>query len=235
MSALSASMRLDVRLQSRSRLYWIGLVVAVLLGLLVRFLVPAEAIGRGLAAFYILGLGGTTFMFGASMLLLERGERTIDALRVSTIRTRDYLWSKALTLTVFATVESLVVYAIAARGVQTNFILLFLGVLVLGLLYTWLGLGLAAPHTAVTTFLVPQGVVVSLVLQLPFLSLLGIGPPELWMLIPSMAPMLLLVGAFEALTPGQWVYAVFMSAASLAGTWGFATRQFRQHIRFVEN
>lgn len=234
MSRLAATLRLDVRLQARSHLYTIGLFVAVALGLLVRFLIPAEHIGRGLAAFYLLGLGGTTFMYGASMLLLEKGEHTLEALRTSMITTFDYVASKALTLTAFAAIESAIVYAIAARGAETQFLWLFLGMVVLGGFYTLVGLAIAAAYDAVTTFLLPTGAFVAMVLQFPFLSLLNIGPDWLWYAIPTQAPLLLFVAAFEPLAPWQWAYVAGMSIVMLAGAWGFCAHRFRTWIRLPE-
>jgi len=229
---LAASLQLDVRIQARSQLYVMGVIVAVALGLLVRFLVPQEHVGRGLAAFYVMGLGGTTFMFGASMLLLEKSEGTLQALRTSMITTSDYVLSKALTLTAFALVESAIIYAIAARGVATNLGWLVLGIAVLGIFYTWVGLALASAHQAVTSFLLPTGTLVAMVLQLPFLSLLDVGPTWLWYLIPTQAPLLVLQAAFEPLEPWQWGYAAAMSAAMLGGSWWFCHRRFRKHIGF---
>lgn len=233
-SRLAATMRLDVKLQARNNLYGIGVFVAVMMGLMVRFLVPVDYVGRGLTAFYVLGLGATTFMFGASMLLLEKGERTLEALRTSMIRTSDYVLSKAVTLTAFAAVESLIVYAIAARGVDTNFGLLLLGMVVLGVFYTFVGLGLSASYDAVTTFLLPTGALVAMVLQFPFFSLLGIGPDALWYAIPTMAPLLILQAAFEPISQGQWLYAAGMSAASIAAAYAFCHARFRTWIRFPE-
>ncbi len=232
MSRFVATLQQDLRLQSRNQLYVIGIGVAVVLGLMVRYLVPAEHVGRGLAAFYLLGLGGTTYMFGASMLLLEKGERTLEALRVTGIRTRDYVGSKALTLTAFAIVESAIVYLIAARGVPTDFGLLLLGAAVLGVFYTLVGVGIAAGYEVVTQFLLPVGTLVAMVLQLPFLSLLGVGPGWLWYLIPTQAPLLLLQGAFEPLAPWQWAYAAVVSTGMVLGAAVFCARRFRVHLRF---
>lgn len=234
MSRLLAAVQLDMKLQSRNRLYVIGVSMAVMLGLMVRFLIPAEHVGRGLAAFYVLGLGGTTFMFGASMLLLEKGDHTLQALRTSMITTSDYVGSKVLTLTAFAMVESLIVFAVAARGVATHFGWLLLGMAILGAFYTLVGLGLSSRYEAVTRFLLPTGAIVAMILQLPFLYLIGVGPTWLWTLIPTMAPLLLLQAAFEPIAPWQWVYAATMSVAMLAGAWWFCRHQFRRWIRLPE-
>jgi fluoroquinolone transport system permease protein len=233
-SRLTATMALDIKIQARSKLYALGIGVALAMGLMVRFLVPTAHIGRGLAAFYVLGLGGTTYMFGASMLLLDRADGTLEALRCSMITTSDYVLSKALTLTGFALVESVIVYAIAARGVDTDFVVLFVGAVVLGVLYSLLGLALAAPHRALTTFLLPWGTFWAMVLQLPFLSLIGVGPDLLWYAIPTQAPLLILQGAFEPLEPWQWAYAVGTSLGSIGAAWWFVRRRFRAHVRLPE-
>lgn len=234
MSALAQTLRLNVQLQARSRLYAIGVGVAVLMGVMLRYLIPPEYVGRGLAAFYVLGVGGTTFMFGASMLLLEKAEGTLAALRTSRLTTRDYVLAKALTLTGFSLVESAIVYAIAAIGVPTHFGWLVLGATVLGLFYTLVGLALAAGYRAVTTFLLPTGAIVASVLQLPFLSLVSIGPDWLWYLIPTRAPLLLIQGAFEPLETGQWAYALGMSAVMLAGAAYYCRSRFHRHIRLAD-
>jgi len=232
MSRIAASIGLDVRLQARSRLYVIGVVVAVFMGVMVRFLVPIEHVGRGLTAFYILGLGSTTFMFGAAMLLLEKSEHTLQALRTSPLSPAEYVTSKALTLTAFSLVESAIIFAIAARGVPVNPALLVLGIGVLGVMSTLVGLGLAAAHDAVTSFLLPSGALVGMVAQLPFLTLIGFDTIVLWYLIPTQAPLLLIQAAFEPLAPWQWAYAAGMSAVGIGVAWWFCARRFRVHLGF---
>ena len=234
MSRLTSSLQLDVRVQARSRLYAIGVFAAVAGGLMVRFLVPEDHVGRGLAAVYLLATGGTTFMFGGSLLLLEKSERTLQALRTSMVTTSDYVLSKALTLTAFALVESMILYVMAARGVPTRFVWLVVGIGVLGVFYTLTGLAVAASHEAVTSFLLPSGTLVAMVLQLPFLSLLDVGPVWLWYLIPTQAPLLLLQAAFEELEPWQQLYAGGMSVAMLSGAWWYCGRRFRTFVRFPE-
>jgi fluoroquinolone transport system permease protein len=230
---LRAALGLDVRLQARSRLYHIGLFVAVVMGLAVRFYVPERALGRGLAVFYLAGIGGTTYMFGASVVLLEKSERTLAALRVSTITSREYLASKVLTLASFAAVESAVVLVLAAPGSSLSPAPLLAGVLVLGVLYTLIGVGQVASYDSVTTFIFPGVLVVSLVLQLPFLYLIGVEPSLPFYLVPTQAPVLLMLGAFEPLAAWQWTYAAVVSALSIAGACWFAFARFRTHIRLA--
>lgn len=230
MRRLRATLLLDTKVQAKSQLYTIGIGVAVLMGLMVRFLVPVEHVGRGFAAFILLGIGGTTYTFGASMLLLEREAGVLSALRVTPLTTRDYLLSKSFTLTTFALVETAIVYGISARGVATWFPALLLGGAVLGVFYSLVGLGLAAGYDVITRFLLPMGATVAMVLQFPFLQLIGIGDWWMWAVVPSTAPLLLIQAAFEPLTTIQWVYALSMSVVMLVGAWAYCTYRFRVHV-----
>ncbi len=234
MSHLSAAVSLDVRLQARNSLYVIGAVVALAFGIAVRFLVPVDVTGRVLSAFYLVAVGGTTYMFGASMVLLEKSERTMEALRTSPLTARDYIASKALTLSAFALVEAAIVVVVAGRGAIESPVPLLVGVLVLGVCYTLVGIGQVAPYQSVTSFLFPGAVVVSLVLQLPIFHVAGIGPNLLWYAVPTQAPLLLIMGAFEPLSRGQWFYAIGVSVAALWASYAFASARFRAHIGFSE-
>lgn len=215
MKRLRKTIALDIKLQAKSNLYAIGIGVAALLGMVLRALVPVQQSGRGLVAFFGLGIGGTTFMFAASMLLLEKSEHTLDALRVSMLRASDYVLSKVITLVGFALLECLMVFALAHRGVDVQFVVLVLGCVVLGAMYTLLGLALVAPFRSVTRFLLPTGTLAAMIAQIPVLALVNLGADDLWWWIPSHAPLLLLRGAFEPLSSVQWAYATGVSAVSI--------------------
>lgn len=231
MSALLATLRVDLRLQARNRLYAIGLAVAVAMGLLVRALVPEAYAGRTLAGLYVAAVGGTTGMFGAAMVLLARSDQTLAALRVTQLGTVRYAVSKAVTLTGFSFVESMIVYGIAAHDVPTRLPLLVLGLLLLGLLFTLFGIGLAAPFDSITRFLLPTATFAGLAMQLPILWLVGVGNWAAWGMIPTNPALVLLVGAFEPLSTAQWVYAGLGSALALALAWAFCLHRFRAHVR----
>lgn len=229
--SLTATMRLDVRLQSRSRLYTIGIGVAVLFGVLGKFLFADADTGRVLTGFYLLGVGSTTYIFGASLVLLEKSQGTLQALRASPLTASAYIGSKVLTLTTFALVESAIVYAIAFPDAAANFAILVLGVASLGALYALIGLGQVAPHDSVTSFLMPGAMLVGSVVQLPILYLLDVGPSTVWYLVPTQAPLLLMLGAFEHLEAWQWAYALAMTVVAMGVARWWALRRF---ARFIE-
>ncbi|TPV96996.1 MAG: hypothetical protein B7733_01900 [Myxococcales bacterium FL481] len=234
MNRLRSVIRLDVLQQSRAKLYGAGVPVAVVFGLVLRFLVPEAYLPRLIPIFYITVLGGTTFMFGAAMLLVDKSTGTLQALRTSMITTWDYILSKAITLSLFALVESIIVYLIAAPGLARSPGWLGVGLLMLGGFYTFMGLGLAASHRSIQSFLFPVGALVAMVLQLPFLSVLELGPDAVWFLIPSRAPLLFMQAGFVPLSGGQWAYAIGIGVLSVVASAIFCYRRFAAHIAFPE-
>ena len=228
MSRFASALQLDVRLQARSRLYAIGIAVAILMGVAGRFIFQPESAGLILPIFYLLGIGGTTFMFGSSMLLLEKSQGTLEALRVSPLTAAEYLRSKAATLTTFALAESAIVFAIVYRGGEISPVVLVAGLVVLGLSYTYIGIGLASSFDSVTGFLFPSATVVSVILQLPFLGALDIGPSWLWAMIPSAAPLALMRAAFGA--DISWSYAIGVSILLVVASVLYAHARFERYV-----
>ncbi len=233
MSPLAASIRLDMRLQSRTRLYAIGIFVAILMGLLGRYLVTDEYAGRILVLFYFGGLGGTTYMFAAAMVLLEKSDGTLQALRTTPLQTTTYLFSKVLTLTGFAALESAIVYAIGFYGSGVHPVPLFIGIVTLGTLYTLLGMGQVASHDSVTSFLFPGAAAVSLALQLPLLYLLMPQLAPVW-LHPTHGSLLLFLGASESMSAWHWAFAVGTPWLWIALAYRWTLKRFADHIGLQE-
>lgn len=234
MKLLIATLILDVQLQARSKLYVIGIAVAILLGLAGRFFVPEDYAGRVMAAFYLTGIGGTTYFFGASLVLFEKSQGTLQAIRVTPLTALTYIASKVITLSSFALLESVIIYLIAFLGVSINPLPMIFGVLSLGVVYTLVGLGQVASYDSVTAFLFPGAAFVSGILGLPVLYLINVALPFIW-LIPTQSSLLLMLGATETLPSWQWFYAITVSLTSivLASLW--ARSQFTNIIGFQED
>lgn len=205
---LSAYLGLDVRLQARYRLYVFGIAVAMLLGALAKASIPARAWPEAWAALAVLGMGGTTFLFGAGMLLLEGREKTLLALRVTPSSPLPYLGAKVLSLGGFATLESAILFGLLS-GPSVSLLPAALGLAFLAAVTTLVGVGLAAGHDAITRFLFPGGALVAVVLQLPLVPFLGWGPHWPWVWIPSYPAAALLWGA---VTDWSWSHLVGMTA-----------------------
>jgi len=234
MSTLFATLKLDVRLQTRSKLYAIGIFVALLMGLAGRYIVHPDYAGRVLAVFYLVGIGSTTYFFAAALVLLEKSEGTLQALRTTPLTSTAYILSKVITLTSFALLESAIVYAVAFVGVPFNPTPMIFGVVFLGVIYTLVGLGQVASHDSVTGFLFPNAVVVTLIMELPMFYVIS-GPDPIWYLIPTHGSLLLMLGATESLALWQWTYAVAVSLVSIVVAFWWAKRRFTRSIGLQES
>ena len=76
---LLATARLDIKVQVRANLYVIAVGVAVLMGGVARFLIPAESLPTLLPVFYLLAIGGTAYFFVGGMVIFEKDEHTLAA------------------------------------------------------------------------------------------------------------------------------------------------------------
>ena len=235
MKRLVSTVLLDVKVQSRNKLYVIGIAVALVVGLSVGQLFETDTIRIILPVLFLGSLGGTTYMFVAGMVLFEKSERTNDALLVTPLRRRDYILSKTITLTAFATVESVIVL-VTAFGVRGfNVAVLAAGILSMGALFTLIGLAQVVRYHSVTEFLVPGAIVVNVIMELPVFHILNIFPSPLWYLIPTQAQVLLMKGALQPIPTWEWVYAIGYTIAALPAAYILADRQVSKYLLGVTN
>lgn len=229
MNRLLSTTRLDMTVQRRNNLYSISIGLAILIGLIMRLLIPAESLAAVLPLFYLFAIGGTAHIFVAGMVILEKGERTLAAQIVSPLRVDEYLLAKALSLLVVVLLESTIVLVLATGFAGYNPLPLYAGVFLMSLGMTFGGFTQAARYDSVTDFLVPASALL-LILQLPFLQLTGLAPSFLWYLIPTMAPAVLMQAAFQPVAAWELVYGVGYSLLWIVLLFTLARRAFERHI-----
>lgn len=236
MSRLLSAMRTDVTMQVRNSLYAIGIGVGVIVAVALSQLAKPQQLAGAVPALMLLVIGGSTLLYVAGMITFERDEGTLSAVIVSPLRTSEYLWSKILTLTGLATLESLVMVGGAMLIMRRagplplpNVPLLLAGIIAIGVIYTLVGIVLIVRFDSITDFLVPMAAI-AVVLQLPFLYFLGWVPHPLMLIIPTSAPTMLMRGAYVPLVTWEWVYAIGYTALLIAGLSWWAYRAFQTHI-----
>ena len=210
MYRLAAAVRLDLRLQMRNGFYYaVAFVLACWFVVLTRL--PAIDWGYLLPAVVFGNLVMVNFYFVAGLVLLEKGEGTLEAQVVTPLADWEYLASKTLTLAALSVVEQVVIVWSAYGG---GFAAgpLVAGVVLAGVLYTLTGFLLVARYRSINEFMFPS-VLFTTVLSLPMLHYFGLWDTWLLHLHPFTAPLVLLGGAFRPLAPWEWTYGVLYSAA----------------------
>lgn len=232
---LFSTVKLDVLVQWRQRLYIIGVGLAVLIGLGLRQMADAEALQTLLPVMFLLAVGGTTFIYIAGLIVFERSEHTLDAMFVSPLRLAEYLASKLISLTLLVLVEGTTLVLLAG-GVEggsyapvINWLLILGGTALMGAMLTLCGVILVVRFDTITDFLMPA-LLVAVPLQIPALYFAGLSDSPLWLVIPTSAPTMLIWGAWNGLEAPQLLYGIAYSLLVIAVAYVWASRAFTHHV-----
>lgn len=235
MTRLTSTMKWDARLQYRNGFYYAALVVVLIWALLLSQ-IPAqvfESLGTNTLAWLLPAavLGNLlvgTFYFMGGLLLLEKGEGTIEAQIVTPLRSNEYILSKLATLTILSFIENsllvLIIYVLRARPWATpdqfinilgpefiSSLLLFAAGLVLAAVILCLaGFLVVIRYDSINEYLLPS-IMVTTVLMVPLVAYLAGWHSWLLYLHPLQAPLLLFEAAWQPIPVWQLIYALAYS------------------------
>jgi fluoroquinolone transport system permease protein len=227
---LLATVRRDVTLQIRYRLYAVSVFVVLVWGVLLSLLPVAARTETAVVvpAFVVFNLIVTTFYFVGALVLLERDEGMLSAIVTTPLRDAEYLLSKAITLTALATAESLLV-VLLLFGARFRWDLLLAGTVLLGALYVLAGFLAVARHDSLNEWLLPS-VPVLLFLMLPLLGHFGLVDRRLFWLHPVAPALLLLQAACDPSSTGEIAFGVLGSVIWLGAGFTWARHRFDRYL-----
>ena len=228
MNRLVNTLRLDALLQARNKVYLIIGVAAFALGLALSALFTAEQLHFFMPVVVLGGVSLTTVFLVGVLLLLERGEGTLDVILVSPLRPGEYLASKLITLTLLALAESVVI-AIIAYGLDFSGGWLVIAVVMRASMGVAVGVAVGVRYRSITHFLLPA-ILLSLTFDLPNIWYLNLSSSPLFYLWPSMPPLLLAKAAFMPVDPIQLIYAFVYGALALAAALFWASRSIDRFV-----
>jgi fluoroquinolone transport system permease protein len=219
--------RWEVAIQRRQGIYYAAIFV-ILVWSAILFAVPDGAIQPLLISVLYLDLSIFGFFFMAALFYLEKGDRVLDGLVVTPMRSQDYLLVKAGTLTVVSILTgaavSLIVY-----GPGLNWGWYALSVALMAGPASFLGFALATRYGGISDFLVSSILYVFL-LQIPLVSYFGMVDFFGLYLIPSGPSMILLAAAFHPMPAWQIGFALIYGAlVNLIAFW-LARRAFERTV-----
>ena len=227
MSRLVATLGCDIRLQLRNGFYWVVAFLLVVILVLITQL-PDLPWAVVLPPFLLGNLVTATFFFMAGLVLLEKGEGTLEAQIVTPLRVGEYLASKVFTLTALSLVENLLIVVIAG-GLDFSPVPLLLGIVLASILYCLAGFGAAARYESINELLFPTIVWVS-VFALPIIDYAGLWSSWLMYLHPFQAPLVLLKGGFVPLAAWEWAYGIGWSAIWIGLGLRWSSRAFQRFV-----
>jgi fluoroquinolone transport system permease protein len=208
MMRLLSSLRWETTLQHRHGFYYVSaLVVAIMAGLLTQ--IADSSLPTLMPGFFVNTLFITTFYFFAALVLLEKGEGTLEALVVTPLRPMEYLTVKVVTLAVLALIENVLILIIAF-GLNFNLMWLMIGLMGVAIIYGLVGFIAVARFDSINEFILPS-VVILLLLALPIIDHFGLWRSIIWYLHPVQPGLVLMRAAFSPVPAWQIIYGLLGS------------------------
>jgi fluoroquinolone transport system permease protein len=229
---LLATVLNDVRLQWRNGFYLATAVITALFALLLQRL-PSPVMEQFLPALIVNNLIVNGFYFISGLVLLEKGEGTLEVQVVTPLRPAEYLAAKATSLTFLSLLENGLL-GVVVLAVAPNMLWLVAAISAGTLLFVFSGFYFVCRYHSLAEFLLPSLPVVTL-LALPLLPYFGLGQsPLAWALLylhPLQPVLLLLRASFGSpVTLAQLTFA--LPAALLWSALSFVAAQ-NAYRRFV--
>jgi fluoroquinolone transport system permease protein len=227
MKRLLATLQCDIRLQFRNGFYYASAFVVVLWAIILTQ-VPGLDLAWLLPGMLLGNLVINGFYFIGGLVLLEKGEGTLAAQVVTPLRTREYLASKVITLSLLSLVENGLL-VVLIYGLRFNLLWLLGGLTLATAIYALTGFIAVARYDSVNEYLFPS-MFYTLAIGLPLLGYFKLIETPLFYLHPLQAALLVLQASFQPVAAWQIIYGLLYS-----GLWIFlfymASR--RLFLRFI--
>ena len=168
------------------------------------------------------------FIFTGVLVLFEKSANTLQALVVTPVKIWQYLFSKAISLTI---ITSIICFAMvfASHGFLFNYFWFIVAALLSSVLFIFLGfIGVAKVKTfnqyiiVIPLFIAP--------LSLPYLYFFGVSKSWLFYILPTQGALILFRGAFEKIALGDAVYSVAYLMLSIWVACRISKQLFLKHI-----
>lgn len=168
------------------------------------------------------------FIFIGVMVLYEKSQNTLQALSVCPINFENYIWSKALSLTILALPICFGI-VFSSKGFDINYFAFITATTFSSLLFALLGfIGV----TKVKTFnqyiiVIPLFFAPAIV---PMLDLFNIWTHPFFYIIPTHASLLLFKATFEDISYFDWVYSIIYLMIWIIAARYFAIKSYKKSI-----
>ncbi len=217
----------DLLFAVRYQIVTVALVVTLLYTLILK-LVPGAGITEVLVTLLFTDPTMLGFIFIGAMVLFEKDANTLQAITVTPIKPWQYLWSKAVSLSLISLFCGTVM-AIVGHGWDIDYVYLVFALLLSSLLFIFIGfIGVARVRTfnqymvIIPLFMFPA--------VFPLADFYGIFHSLLVYLIPTRGSLILFEAAFEKGSMGNIIYGFGILLLSVAISYMYARKHF---IRYV--
>ena len=227
MNRLLSTARWDVSLQYRNGFYFVSAFVAAFFIILLRQF-PSVDWSYWWPAIITGNLTINAFYFMAGIVLLEKGEGTLEAQVITPLRPWEILTSKVLTLGLLSLFETLLIIVLV-QGVNFNWFLLVTSIVFYIAMLALYGFFVVARYDSISEFILPS-VVWTLGFSLPLLYYFDIWRNPIMFLHPLQAILILIQSSFASVPTWQIVYGISYSILWTGIALYFSLRAFHKFV-----
>ncbi len=223
---LLSTIACDVRLQFRNGFYYaVAFVVAFWVVVFSQLRLNLAQILPGL----LLGnLTVSTFYFIGGLVLLEKGEGTLEAQIVTPLSSGEYIVSKIVTLAALSLIENIIIGGVITNW-QFSLVVLAVGITLAAAMFSLAGLIVIVRYDSINEYLMPS-VFYLVILMAPLLGYFRVWTSWLFYLHPLQAPLMLMQAAFQPVAGWQWVYGSLYSLLWMGLAFAISRRAFTRFI-----
>lgn len=198
---------------------------AVLLGFL-----PYEYRGIALLLIIFTDTAMLGSFFVGAIILLEKGQRTHEALFATPVTVSEFILSKTLSLTITALSMSAVIVLLSGYR-PVNLLLPAAGIVMVSFVFTLLGIAIASGVSTVNGYLAAS-MVIFMPAALPLVDFFGFIKSPLFYLLPSQGALKMFGGIYSAYQPLDLAASVISLVVWGAAAWVLAVNRFKKYAAY---
>jgi fluoroquinolone transport system permease protein len=219
------ALRADISFQLKQGFYLVYLLITIIYLVILSFL-PEKALSITLPLVVFSDPSVLGLFFIGGIIMLEKVQGILSVVVVSPLRTIEYILSKVISLTILSVLAALAITVFSQYG-SVSWLLLIISTVLTSAVFTLCGIIINAGCHTVNQYMI-KTIPYMLLFVLPCFSLIGFPYSWLFTIVPSVAALRLMMGAYTGIP----VYEAIVLITYLAGIYYLL---LRWTIRVIEN
>lgn len=186
----------DIRFQFKQGFYLVYVLITVMYLIILSFF-PKDILSVGLPLVVFSDPSVLGLFFIGGIIMLEKMQGVLSVLVVSPLRTTEYILSKVISLALVSVLAAFAITGFSNYG-SVNWLLVFLSTVLTSTIFTLCGIMITAGCSNVNQYIL-KTVPYMLLFILPCFSLIGFPYSDLFTIIPSVAALRLMLGAYTGM------------------------------------
>lgn len=203
MKNLKNAIKSDFKFQYKEGFFYIYLAICIIY-LVILSVLPSSILPIVLSVLIYSDPAGLGLFFIGGIIMLERRQGIVNYLMVTPLLIKEYVLSKVITLSILGVAVSLIITVFSSINTPVNYIVLITSTFLTANFFTMVGILIAINCSNLNEYFIKTGPWMIL-LSLPCLGLIYLPYKEFLSIIPSVASLQLIIGAFHDIAITKYI------------------------------